>query len=71
MLHLIPKEEPKVLEIKLPKKLSFRENGCKEPINENIKPLSADKNENKYNKIKKLYFNVYISFSNNITCKEN
>ena len=37
---------------KATKKLSFRENGYKEPINENIKPPSADKNENKYNKIK-------------------
>ena len=33
-------------------KLSFRESGYKEPTNEKIKPLSADKNENKYNKIK-------------------
>ena len=34
------------------KKLTFRENGCNEPINENINPLKADKNENKYSKIK-------------------
>ena len=46
------KRRAKSIGNKATKKLSFRENGCKEPINENIKPLSADKNENKYNKIK-------------------
>ena len=34
------------------KKLNFLENGCNEPINENIKPLKAERNENKYSKIK-------------------
>ena len=34
------------------KKLTFLENGCNEPINENIKPLKAERNENKYSKIK-------------------
>ncbi len=37
---------------KATKKLTFREKGCNEPINENINPLKADKNENKYSKIK-------------------
>ena len=35
------------------RKLNFLEKGCKEPINENINPLKADKKENKYTKIRK------------------
>ena len=52
------KRRAKSIGNKATKKLSFRENGCKEPINENIKPLSADKNENKYNKIIENFINL-------------
>ena len=41
------KRSAKSIGNKATKKLSFLEKGCKEPTNENIKPLNADKNENK------------------------